>query len=387
MSVHAMARPLVVRRVVPNQTRPWSSNPTRCQPSPCVTTWICLRPSIGYLRAEVGLGWEHSAARATRAFHLPEEQDHDRAVTPARPCQWRRRRLARRRAGATVTRPRPGASRAAASGMPGVRGRGGRGGGLRRGHLDAERDMPGLTGLERPDVHHAAGDELAPVLSHLDDHGIFGGGGVGGVPDSALDVERAQGGPDDWTGAGDGVEAQVAPAGRARDRAAQDTLSAVWALPRLAHHGGGHSAGRELRGVLQWPGLAFTLLPPELHLAPHLGSGGDHHAARLHVSDQRAGAHELSPRRRDNLAADIPGDQDRIGRDLALDKGAGLDGQLAIHLDRALEPTDHTEVAGALDLSFDREAGGQNGFAIVHTGVGHLRALLWSGIGNQERRA
>jgi hypothetical protein len=34
----------------------------------------------------------------------------------------------------------------------------------------------------------------------------------------------------------------VAPAGRARDRAAQDALSAVWAVPRLAHHRRGHSA-------------------------------------------------------------------------------------------------------------------------------------------------
>lgn len=91
--------------------------------------------------------------------------------------------------------------------------------------------MPGLTGLERPDVHDAASNELAPILPHLDDHGVFGGGGVGGVSDGALHVERAEGGPDDRTGTGDGVEAQMAPAGRAGDRAAQDALSAVWALP------------------------------------------------------------------------------------------------------------------------------------------------------------
>lgn len=133
-------------------------------------------------------------------------------------------------------------SRATRSRMPGVRGRCGRGGGLWRRHLDAEGDTPGLTGLERSDVHDAASDQLAPVLPHLDDHGIFRGCGVSGVPDGALHVERTQRGPDNRTGAADGVEAQVAPAGRARDRAAQDALSAVWAVPRLAHHRRGHSA-------------------------------------------------------------------------------------------------------------------------------------------------
>src|SRR5262249_54226376 len=53
------------------------------------------------------------------------------------------------------------------------------------------------------------------------------------------------------------------------------------------------SVRRERRAVVGWYGLALTLLPPELHLAAHLGSGGHHHAAGLHVADQRPGVLEL----------------------------------------------------------------------------------------------
>ena len=50
-SIRAQAsiRPFVVRRGDPNQTRPSASSPTKCQPSPCVMTWICRRPSMGDL--------------------------------------------------------------------------------------------------------------------------------------------------------------------------------------------------------------------------------------------------------------------------------------------------------------------------------------------------
>src|SRR5215470_13205240 len=150
---------------------------------------------------------------------------------------------------------------------------------------------------------------------------------------------------------------------------------------------GANSVRRVLRAVLRWPRLAFTLLPAELHLAAHLGSGGDHHAAGLHVADQRAGVLELYPRRRGNLTPDIAGHQDRFGRDLALDVGPRLDGQLAVHLDGALEPADHAKVAAALDLPLDREPGGQNGFGIVHAARRHLRALHSWDVVNGNRRA
>src|ERR1043166_835496 len=127
-------------------------------------------------------------------------------------------------------------------------------------------------------------------------------------------------------GGGDRVEAQVTPAGRTGQRTPQDALAAVRALPRLAHHRRTDSVRRGLRAVLGWSGLSFTLLPPELHLAAHLGSGGDDHAAGLDVADQGPGVLELHPRRCRDLTTDIAGHQDRFGGDLALDESARLDG-------------------------------------------------------------
>src|SRR5690242_12219753 len=86
----------------------------------------------------------------------------------ALPSGWRSG-LAGKRNG-RGTPPRPFSLRTSSGPAEPARGRGGRNGGLRRLHLDAERDAPGLPRLQGSDVHDAAGDEIAPVLTHLDDH-------------------------------------------------------------------------------------------------------------------------------------------------------------------------------------------------------------------------
>src|SRR5262245_6820289 len=122
-------------------------------------------------------------------------------------------------------------------------------------------------------------------------------------------------------------------------------------------------------------GLDFSFLPAELDLAAHLRPGRHGEASRLEVTDQRPGLLELNPRVRNEVTAHLAADQHGVGLDLAVDGRAGLDRQLALHVDVALEASGDPDVAVAFDLPLDGEARGEDRLGAFGSGHRH-RGLL-----------
>src|SRR6185312_6517425 len=76
---------------------------------------------------------------------------------------------------------------------------------------------------------------------------------------------------------------------------------------------------------------ALAVVPAELGLAAHARTLGDAESGGFHVAGQRAG------------------DGDAFGAHAAVDLGAVLDGEVAAHVDVALEAARDAHVTGALD--------------------------------------
>src|SRR5262249_20794816 len=109
-------------------------------------------------------------------------------------------------------------------------------------------------------------------------------------------------------------------------------------------------------------GVNLAFLPPELDLATHLGARGDREAAGLEVAGEGSGFLQLDPALGDDVAANLAADQHGVGLDLAVDRRAGLDGELTLDVDVALEAPGAPDVSVPLDLALDRETRGQEGF-------------------------
>jgi hypothetical protein len=71
---------------------------------------------------------------------------------------------------------------------------------------------------------------------------------------------------------------------------------------------------------------------------------------------------QLDALRAFDVALDFPCHHDRARAHGAREVRAGLDGQRAVDVDVALEAAGNAYVAGAVDLAFEREARGNDGF-------------------------
>src|SRR3546814_13484856 len=67
---------------------------------------------------------------------------------------------------------------------------------------------------------------------------------------------------------------------------------------------------------------------------------------------------QLHARGRFDVAVQLAGHHHLLGLDAAAEFGALLDGQVALHVDVALELAGDADVAGAFDLAFDGQVGG-----------------------------
>src|SRR5262249_51991015 len=118
-----------------------------------------------------------------------------------------------------------------------------------------------------------------------------------------------------------------------------------------------------------------------LDLPAHAGAGGDGQRARLHVPADDAALEQLHPLGVLDVALELPTHGHSLGPHLPIDIGAGIDGEVAVHLHVALEAAGDAYVAGADDLALDGEIGSDDGLF-------HFRALLvalLAGVRNERR--
>src|SRR5690606_15916419 len=89
-------------------------------------------------------------------------------------------------------------------------------------------------------------------------------------------------------------------------------------------------------------------------------TGGDRERVRLDVAVDRAGFDQLDPGRGLDVAFQFARHVHAVGPHAAGDLRAVLDGQVALHVDVALEAAGDADVAGTLDLALDGQVGGDH---------------------------
>src|SRR5262249_21157537 len=125
-------------------------------------------------------------------------------------------------------------------------------------------------------------------------------------------------------------------------------------------------------------GLLAVLFPTELDLTAHAGTCGHRERTGLHVARDDAAFLQLDTLGVLDVALELAADGHRLRTHLAVERGAVIDGEVAVDLHVALEATGKADMAGADDLAFDGQIGSDNRLF-------HLRTLpgargCWGGI-------
>ena len=116
---------------------------------------------------------------------------------------------------------------------------------------------------------------------------------------------------------------------------------------------------------------ALVVVPAEIGLAAHARAGRDGQRAGLEIADHHAGLQQIDARGALDIAFQFAGDRDLVRAHAAGELGAGLDGEIALDVDVALELAGDADAAAAFDLAFDRDVGGDQRFL---AGQARLRA-------------
>ena len=194
------------------------------------------------------------------------------------------------------------------------------------------------------------------------------------------------------------VEAQVVLARRAHARAFEDRRLAVRAGARRtcrARARGAHEASRSPPCCAVAVRLRPLVLarPSRIRPWPRMREpAATVSDAGLEVADEHAGVEQLDALRGFDVAFELAGDDDLLRAHATVELGALLDGQVALDVDVALELAGDADVAGAFDLAFDGQVGGDQrfldfGFAARRRGMAAGAAsVLACGSGSRCRR-
>src|SRR5690606_6963566 len=131
-------------------------------------------------------------------------------------------------------------------------------------------------------------------------------------------------------------------------------------------------------------GGGAALFPAELGLAPHPGTCRHGEGTGLEVAVEHAALQQLDPGGRVDVALQLAGDGHGVGPDAAGDLGTHLDGEVALHVDVALEAARDADMAGTLDLALDGEVGCDQRFLGGHTWA--TGGFICGGTGNVAGR-
>src|SRR6478672_4730972 len=111
------------------------------------------------------------------------------------------------------------------------------------------------------------------------------------------------------------------------------------------------------RAVLAGLG-ALAVVPAEFSLSAQSRAGGDGQRARLEIADDHRGLQQIDQRSFLDVAFELAGDRDLVGAYGAGQLGAGLDREIALDIDVALELSGDPDAAAALDLALDGDVRG-----------------------------
>ena len=102
--------------------------------------------------------------------------------------------------------------------------------------------------------------------------------------------------------------------------------------------------------------LGRLLVPAKFRATAHARASRDGQRAGLQIAVEHACLKKLDAGCRIDVAFQLAANDDGIGAHAAGDLRAGLDREVALNVDVALEVAGDANVAGAFDLAFDRLA-------------------------------